>query len=148
LNGGPRVRINSPLVDGVLGNLAEFGGDIASLAELQAELGVADLKEATRKATLPAAAVAVAIPLALGGVLVLLLGAVEGLVLAGMTRVWALVVVGLAALIVAGVLGWLAARGLANSFESFRRSREELARNVAWIKTVLAYSGRAKPQRR
>ena len=64
---GQRVRINSPLADGVIGNLAELGGDIAGLAELQVQLAAADLKTTAGRIVVPAAL--------LGGGLVLLLAA-------------------------------------------------------------------------
>src|SRR5690349_2849390 len=107
LNGGSRVRINSPFVEGVLGNLAEFGGDIATLAELQAQLAARDLKESASRAALPAVGVAVAAALALGCVPILLFGVAELLVLAGMKLAWALIVTGAVALTLAGLIGWL-----------------------------------------
>ncbi|MEO6809667.1 MAG: hypothetical protein ABI353_11200, partial [Isosphaeraceae bacterium] len=58
LNGGPQVRINSPLIEGVIGNLAEFGNDITTLAELQAKLALIDLKEGGTRAAVPAAVLA------------------------------------------------------------------------------------------
>ena len=37
---------------------------------------------------------------------------------------------------------FLVVQRLFNCFASFRRSREELERNIAWLRTVLIYSGR------
>lgn len=143
LNGGPRVRINSPLIEGVIGNLAEFGGDITTLAELQAKLAMIDLREGSARAAVPALALATSAALALGGLPVLLFGLAELIhQYGGMRLGWALVVTAVAALVVAAVVGAVAALRLSRCFASFRRSREELVRNVAWIKTVLAYSGR------
>jgi uncharacterized membrane protein YqjE len=144
LNGGPRVRINSPLIEGVIGNLAEFGGDITTLAELQAKLAVIDLKEGGARAAVPTAALAASAALALGGLPVLLFGVAELIhQYGGMKLGWALVLTAVVALIVAGIVGAVAALRLSRCFESFRRSREELQRNISWIKTVLAYSGRS-----
>jgi hypothetical protein len=48
----------------------------------------------------------------------------------------------LGSLVLAALGGWICARWLAKSFSTFRRSSEELERNVAWIKTTLTQSGR------
>jgi hypothetical protein len=147
VNGG-RVRINSPFVEGVVGNLAEFGHDVATLAELQAELALIDLKETTGRAALPAVAVAGAAALGLGAVPIVLFGVAELITLfGGVPLGWSLLIVSGVTLAVAVVVGVLAGRRLARSFASFRRSREELARNISWVKTVLAYSGRPAPPR-
>lgn len=148
-NGGGGVRIHSPLVEGVLGNLAEFGSDVATLAELQAQLALHDLKEGAGRAVLPAALLAGSIALALGSVPVLLMG-VAGLIapVLGLDEGWALVLVAGVTLLVAAVVGWFALPRLTGSFASFRRSQEELTRNISWIKTVLTYSGRFTPNRK
>jgi hypothetical protein len=147
--GGARVRIHSPLVEGVLGNLADFGSDIATLAELQAKLAALDLKESAGKAAVPAGLLASAGVLALGSLPVGLLGIAELLVTyAGLGRGWAYLATALAVTVIAVALALVGLPRIKTSFESFRRSREELTRNVAWIKTVLAQSGRYTPQRR
>ena len=48
----------------------------------------------------------------------------------------------LGTLALAGLLAWLGLRGVGKSFGGFTRTREELSRNIAWVKTVLVYSGR------
>jgi uncharacterized membrane protein YqjE len=131
-------------MEGVVGNLAEFGGDITTLAELQAKLAMVDLKEGSARAVVPGAALASAAALGLGGVPVLLFGVAELIhEYGGMRLGWALVLTAVVALVLAVAVAGFAALRLARSFESFRRSREELVRNVAWIKTVLAHSGRS-----
>jgi len=49
---------------------------------------------------------------------------------------------GLVALIIASVAAALLSRRLGKCFTYFRRSQEELDRNLAWIKTTLVHSGR------
>ena len=46
------------------------------------------------------------------------------------------------------VLALVGLRGLGGSFSSFDRSKEELARNLSWVKTVLVHSGRTPPRKR
>ena len=63
-------------------------------------------------------------------------------------RGWAYLIVSavVAALTVALVL--LGLPRLGKSFESLSHSKDELSRNIAWIKTVLANSGRTPAHRR
>ena len=147
VNGGPRVNIDSPLTGGVLGNLAEFASDCTTLLELQSRLAVEDLKDSAARAVVPVGGAAFGVALALGALPVALLGVGELVVqYGGLTRGWSYVIVAVAALVLGGLSAWLFGSRIGASFESFHRSREELTRNLAWIKTVLSYSGRAHPQ--
>jgi len=150
LNGGQRVRINSPLADGVIGNLAELGGDIATLAELQTKLAVVDLKQATGAATIPVALIGGGLVMLLAAVPVAMIGASELLADAlNLThRGWAYLIVSAVAMALTVLLVLIGLPRLTRSFETFGHSKEELARNVAWVKTVLANSGRAPAHRR
>ncbi len=150
LDGGKRVRINSPLADGVIGNIAELGGDIAGLAELQAQLAVADLKEATGRAIVPATLLGAGVALLLAALPVALIGASELLAdaLALSHRGWAYLIVSAVVAILTVALVLIGLPRLLRSFESLNHSRDELSRNVAWIKTVLANSGRTPAHRR
>ena len=148
-NGGPRVAIDSPLTEGVFGNLAEFASDATSLAELQTQLALLDLKASAAKATIPAGLTAAGLGLATAALPVLLLAVGELLVqYTQLTRGWSYMIVALVALVLGGALAAIFAGRLGKAFDSFQRSREELARNVAWIKTVLAYSGRGRSRTR
>jgi hypothetical protein len=148
VNRGDGVPINAPAT-AVVSNLAEFGNDFATLAELQAQLAAIDLKVSAGRAAMPAGLLAGALVLLLGSVPVLLVG-VAALIAhyAGIGSHWALLVTAAGALALAGAIGALAVSRLRRSFESFQRSREELVRNVSWIKTVLTYSGRSAPSQR
>lgn len=150
VNGG-RVRINAPMTEGIIGNLAELGSDVATLAELQAKLAAHDLQESTARAALPALMLGAGLGLLLGAIPVILIGCAELLAdaLSLEYRGLAYLIVAAVAVILAAGAAWFALSGLRSSFTSFARSREELARNLAWIKTVLAYSGRSvsRPRR-
>jgi uncharacterized membrane protein len=127
----------------LVGNLAEFGNDIATLAELQAKLATHDAKECVRRATIPLIVVVAASVLAVGSVPVFLIGLADWI--AASTRLSAgaaQLIVGFVCLVVAGVAGALALKASLRSLESFRRSQEELTRNLSWIRTVLVHSGR------
>lgn len=150
LNGGRNVKINSPLSEGVIGGLGELAGDVSTLAELQVQLAITDLKASAGRAAIPAALLAAGLVLLLGAVPVAMIGASE------LTADWlALAHRGWAYLIVAGVaaaltllLVLIGLPRLLRSFESLVNTREELSRNIAWVKTVLANSGRMPTPRR
>jgi hypothetical protein len=48
--------------------------------------------------------------------------------------------------LVAATVVSIAAPRLAPSFSALRRSSDELTRNIAWLRTVLLYSGRKVPR--
>jgi len=133
----------------LVGNIAEFGNDVATLAELQAKLAVFDAKDCLARATVPLIIVAAGAVLALGSIPVVLIGLAD--LIAASTRLSdgsARLLVGLVFLIGAGAAAFVALRASLRSLESFRRSNEELARNLSWIRTVLVHSGRtiARPR--
>jgi hypothetical protein len=150
LNGGQRVRINSPLADGVIGNLAELGGDIATLAELQTKLAVVDMKQAAGAATIPVVLIGGGLVMLLAAVPVAMIGASELLAdaLALTHRGWAYLIVSAIAMALTVLLVLIGLPRFTRSFDSLVHSKEELARNVAWVKTVLANSGRLPAHRR
>jgi uncharacterized membrane protein YqjE len=139
-NGAPEQR--------VVGGIAGFGSDIATLAELQLELAVSDLKESLQQAKVPLALVVVGVICAMGALPVVLLG-VAGLLAAALkiSPAWAILLTGGVVLTAALAVVAVSTLKISPSFASFRRSREELVRNLAWIRTVLLYSGRAAPHR-
>lgn len=145
VNGG---QVNGS-AEGVVGSIAEFSNDVATLAELQLKLVAEDFKEVQAKALLPLSLFLVglvvllgSVPVAVGGIALLVAQALS------ISIGWALLVTALVIMILTGLLAIFAGRRLVASFASFRRSREELVRNINWIRTVLVYSGRAVPRRR
>ena len=138
--------IASPLT--VVGNIADFGNDIATLAELQAKLTLLDAKDAAAKATTPLIFLGAGLALALASLPVILIGVAD--LIASSTKLSSGVsqlIVGLVALALAGVAALIGWKGSTGSLTSFRRSTEELTRNISWIRTVLVYSGRGGGRR-
>ena len=143
-NGG---RSNGFGPAGMVSSLAEFAHDTATLAELQAKLTVVELRKTAARATLPAVVLAGSGVLALAALPVLLFGIAQLITTyGGLALGWSLLLVAVVCLALAGVAGWLCLGRVTKSFEELRTSREELVRNAAWIKTVLAQSGRFTPR--
>jgi len=139
-NGTPEQR--------VVGGLAEFGNDIATLLELQAKLAMADLKDSLQLAMVPMVLIFLGFLFIVGALPVLLFGVAELVAVALKIGIgWALLLTGASTVVVAGTVVFVSARQMPTSFSSFRRSREEFARNLAWVRTVLLYSGRSVPRR-
>ena len=137
LNTGPIRSING-MVDGI----GDLGSNVLTLTTLQAQLASQDLREATRRAQPAIAGIAGAMVISLASVGVGLAGL--GYVIASrwdLSVGQSLLLVALGGLLVSGLVVVLAARRFSHSFESFRRSREELERNIAWLRTVLTQSG-------
>jgi len=139
-NGSPEAQ--------VVGGVAELGNDIATLVELQGKLAVADLKESLGKASVPIVLIAIGVCSLLGAVPVLLFGVAELVAVAlNIGHGWALLLTSVVAMVIAGVVVVVSALRLPSCFNGFRRSSEELTRNLSWIRTVLLYSGRSLPRR-
>jgi hypothetical protein len=129
--------------NGMMGGIGAFGGHLATLATLQARLAALDLKESTSKVAPWAVLVVTSALLALAGLTVLLNGAGRWLATAsGLALGTAFLITGAIALILSAVIAWFSASRIGGSFTSFRRTSEELERNIAWIRTVMEHSGR------
>ena len=134
-----RDRQNNGVIEGV----SSFGTDLAMLAVLQLRLAACDLRECAKAAT----------PIVAGlTVFWIIAGASAAVGLAGMA-LWlatilniqagiVMMLVALIGLVISAVAATLLARSLSRSFSYFRRSQEELERNLAWVKTTLVHSGR------
>jgi hypothetical protein len=132
----------------VAGGLAGFGNDVATLAEFQARLALIDLKDCVNKIRVPVALIVLGLIAINGAVPVVLLGIATLLATAlNLSTGWALLLTGGAVLAAAAGVAGTAAMKLGSGTQSFLRSREELTRNISWIKTVLLYSGRSVPRR-
>ncbi len=142
----PRIRAAATAggaSDGLMDDVGSFGGDLAALASLQSRLAAADARESLAKAAPAVAGLALAVLLCVAAAVVaaagLALWIAERYAVATST---ALMLVGLGAAVLAAILGVVSARLLGSSVTPFRRSSEELGRNIAWVKTTIAHSGR------
>jgi hypothetical protein len=136
----------SPLT--MVGNIADFGNDIATLAELQAKLTLLDAKEAAAKATTPLTFLGAGMVLGLASIPVILIGLADVIARsANIPTGVSQLIVGVATLVLAGIAALIGWKGSMGSLTSFRRSSEEFTRNLSWIRTVLVYSGRSGGKR-
>lgn len=130
--------------EGVLDGVGSFGTNLTNLALLQARLAAIDLREGTTRAGLSFAGLGLALVLVPGGILIALAGIALWIAEAtSLTSGQALVLVAVVSLLIGALLGYLSLRKVQASYTTFRRSREELERNVAWIRTVVSHSGRS-----
>jgi hypothetical protein len=129
---------SAPPPGGVAKGISEVMHDIVSLAELQCELFRIDCREGARRMLLPVALLLLAGIVAVGTVPVALIFIAEFLAhVAGLSRPAAFAIAALCGVIVAaalGVAGWSCLRRVVRVFD---RSREELTRNMTWIKHAL-----------
>lgn len=129
--------------DGLIDNISSVGGDIAALASLQSQLAAADARQSLTKAIPAVAGLVVAVLLAVAGTVAIVGGLALWIAQAfHLETSVALMLTGLGALVLVALLGVISVRLLLSSATTFRRSIEELQRNIAWIKTTLAHSGR------
>jgi len=135
--------------EGVVGRVAGFGNDVFTLGELQAKLAAADLKECVEHAVTPLIAIVLGVALFLAALPVALLGAADVLArAASLTPGAAMLITAVVGMAVAGVVLFVFTKRFTHSLQPLRRSREELVRNLSWIRTVVVYSGRDVPKRK
>ena len=145
----PDLATMEPSPGSMVGNIAEFGNDIATLVELQAKLAVFDTKEVVARAVIPVVCLAGGAVLAVSSVPILLLGLADLLHAVTTLTFWgSLLIVAVAALALAGLVAFLSYKAAVGSITSFRRSAEEFTRNLSWVRTVLVHSGRAASRSR
>lgn len=145
-HGTGRSSSNGPI--GSDQGIGEFIDDVVTLTELQVRLALVDLRENARRAALPLVlafsslmVIAASVPVVLAG-LALLLAARASIHLG-----WALVVVAAAAAALASPALALGLLRLSRGFDGFSISRQELRRNLVWLRTVLVAPPHSKSPR-
>ena len=146
---GASATGDGPASDNVVENVAGFGEDLLTLAELQGRLAAMELKQSLNAARFGSLVFAVGLILALAALPVGLLGIAEMLVeMAGLGRAASRIVVAVASLAIAVACFVIAALRLRGSDIGFPLSREEFTRNLNWVRTVILHSGRSARRRR
>ncbi len=130
-------------INGMLNGIGDLGSNVVTLASLQARLAAEDFRESARRAQPALIAAAFFVPLGFASLTVGLLGlaywmAAELAIPLGRT----LLLVAAGGILASSSMAVLTIQHLRASLASFRRSREELERNLAWLRTVLVHSGR------
>jgi hypothetical protein len=124
--------------NGVAKDVGELTHDIVSLAELQFELFRSDCHNGLKGLLIPVTLLLFAAIVAVGTIPVALIFIAELLVQAArLSRAAAFSIAGMGGVIAAvalGIMGWSQFRGVGYVFA---RSREELTRNITWIKHAL-----------
>lgn len=119
-------------------SVGDVGSDILTLTELQVQLAWQDLKLASRKASGGVAAALVAVGCALGGLPILVLGVAEMLIhFLGWARWATLLSLGGLTLGASIALAYFGARRVFRAVTILGRSKDELIRNLEWIKAIL-----------
>lgn len=112
--------------------------DVATLGELQIELLKIDAGSASRRAIVPAGLIGAGVIFALSVIPLVLLAVAQVLRdQAGWPPALATLTAALIGILIAVVCGGLGYLGLKRVMEPLARSRDELSRNVAWLKTAL-----------
>lgn len=135
------ASMNEP--HGLAWDLGSFANDAMTLTELQSQLLAADMRECTRRGWVPSLFVVGSAALGLACFPIALVTAALGLVkffeLSHFTAFLSVLVVGASGSILLGIIGWIKVRERA---ATLRRSRDELMRNLRWIKRVITRTRR------
>ncbi len=127
----------------VVTSVAEFGDNLLTLGELQTRLVAIELKQNVDSAKVGGSVMLAGAALAMASLPIILIGVAELLVSElGMKRGVALLGVGTVTLLIAGAGIAVAGSQLRRTTVGFPLSREELVRNLNWVRTVLLHSGR------
>ena len=119
-----------------------FIHDLAVLAELQVKLFLHDVQQTAGRMVLPLMLLGIGLVASVCVLPIAMVGVAWFLADAGMQIGWAFIASAGIALLVAGLFLLIAYAMIRSRISPLDRSREEFARNLAWIKNVLKHSGR------
>lgn len=135
INPDPTASLN-----GMLSGIGELGNNVINLSALQAQLASQDLRESASRARPALIAMAILIPVGLSAVTLGLFGvAYWASARFDMTLGSSMLVTAGVSVVVVALGMFISIRRFTSSLSSFRRSREELERNIAWLRTVMMY---------
>jgi uncharacterized membrane protein YqjE len=139
-NGAPKTAPR-----GLAGDVGEFAHDVFTLAELQAQLLAADVREGSQRVLVPGLALLCGValglaclPIALAGLALLIIQVFGTSYAAGF-----LIVVGVSA-VVSALLCVIGLMQIRRHAAVLGRSQQELVRNLRWIKKVLERSRKTR----
>lgn len=128
---------------GVVDSVNAFGTNLGSLATLQLRLAACDARESLKQLAPTLVLGAFGLIVCPSSVVVALVGAAYWIASSSSwTLPQAFLLVAGTGIILSALALLIAIRLSRGCFTSFRRSSEELQRNIAWIRTVAKYSGR------
>jgi uncharacterized membrane protein YqjE len=138
-----------PGASGVVNNVAGFGENLLTLAELQTRLTAVELRQNLASVKHGGALLLAGLTLALASLPVVLVGVADLLVSeAGMKRGYALLTVAAVSIVIAGAAMLTGRTWLSRKPLGFPLAGEEFSRNVNWLRTILRNSGRRWPMSR
>lgn len=124
-------------LSGFAGQAAEVTGDLLELVELQVKLARLDARDAVKRVVGPLGFLVFAACMAIASLPVVFLGLAGGLArLTGLEAWGAQLIVGVLGVIIAVLVVALALRTLTTALDTFKRSTDELSKNVAWFKSI------------
>jgi hypothetical protein len=133
----------------VVTNVAEFGENLLTLAELQAKMAAIELKQNVQAVKFGGAVLVTGAVVGVAALPVALLG-IAGLLATALNIPLgaAQLIVATVCFIIAGICAGVAIARLRGSDLGFPLSGEEFTRNINWVRTVLLHSGRSARSRR
>jgi hypothetical protein len=127
----------------VVSNVAGFGENLLTLAELQSRLTAVELRQNFESMKIGGTLMIAGMILAISTLPVLMTAAAELMVSElGMKRGYALLIAAAAMIAIAGSCIAIARRWLSRNPLGFPVASEEFARNMNWMRTILRHSGR------